>query len=466
MIEKIIKTIDEHKLIEKGDRIIVGLSGGPDSVCLLHVLHSLASRLNISIAAVHINHMLRGDESLEDELYAGELCKQLGISLHVARHDIKSISFKKKLSIEEAGREIRYEEYKSVADREGASKIAVAHNRNDQAETVLLNIIRGTGLEGLKGMDYKNGRIIRPLLDIDRKEIEDYCISKKLSPRMDSSNLENIYTRNKVRLDLIPRINDLFNIDVVTSINRMSLILSEDQSCLMEKAQDLYNKCVLKKEEKMVSLDLNKLQGCHPSIFKRVARLAVKDVRGSLKGIESVHIESIKDLGFSGKTVSQVHLPDSLRAARSYDVLKIYIEDKEKKAPLFNTPVNIPGTTRIDALDSTIESFIEKPPLNIEHFGNIGYNSLVQFFDYEKLKKGVHVRNRRNGDLFKPYKSTGTKKLKEYFIDNKIPRDIRGSIPVIAKDREIVWIIGYNTSDKFKVTENTKSVVKMVYKHN
>lgn len=466
MIEKIMKTIDKHRLIESGDRVIVGISGGPDSVCLLHILQTLANRLDISIAAVHINHMLRGDESLEDELYVGELCKQLDIPLHVARHDIKAISLKKKLSVEETGREIRYQEYELLAAREGASKIAVAHNRNDQAETVLLNIIRGTGLEGLKGMDYKNGRIIRPLLDIDRKEIEDYCISKMLSPRIDSSNLENIYARNKVRLDLIPYINDLFNMDIVKNINRMSLILSEDQNYLEKKAQDFYNGCVLKREDKMVLLNLKKLAKCHPSIFKRVARLAVREVKGSLKGIESVHIESIKNLGSFGRTGSQVHLPDNVRAAKSYNILKIYIEDKEKKAPFFDVPVKIPGITRIDALNSHVESFVEKAPLNIEHFDNLGYNSLVQFFDYEKLREGVCIRNRKNGDLFKPYKSKGTKKLKEYFIDNKIARDIRDSIPVVAKDREIVWVIGYNIGDKFKVTENTNSVLKMVYRCN
>ena len=182
MLDRILKTIASHKLVEDGDSVIAAVSGGPDSVCLLHALHALSARLNIKLLAVHINHRLRGAESEADEAYTRELCNKLGIYLHCRAFDILEISRNEGISLEEAGREARYREFELFADAAGAAKIAVAHNKNDQAETVLMNIIRGTGLAGLAGMEYKRGRIIRPLLDVPRCEIERYCAENLLSP--------------------------------------------------------------------------------------------------------------------------------------------------------------------------------------------------------------------------------------------------------------------------------------------
>ena len=225
MLDKVVEAIKRYKLIENGDKIVTGVSGGPDSVCLLHVLHVLAGKMNIKVFAIHINHMLRGSESDADEAFTREICSKMGINLRSLAFDINEVSRKERISLEEAGRETRYREFQRFADEIGAARIAVAHNKNDQAETILMNLFRGTGLQGLTGMDYIRGRIIRPLLSITRHEIERYCEENSLGYRIDSSNLKGDFTRNRIRLELIPEINKSFGTDLTESINRMALLL-------------------------------------------------------------------------------------------------------------------------------------------------------------------------------------------------------------------------------------------------
>ncbi|MFZ5987987.1 MAG: tRNA lysidine(34) synthetase TilS [Bacillota bacterium] len=463
MIDNIIKTIEKYKIIANGDSILAGVSGGPDSVCLLHILSSLREDMNIKVFAVHVNHMLRGAESDEDEKYVKDLCAKLSIPLKTEHIDIKKSAKERGLSLEEAGREERYRLFGSMADNIGADKIAVAHNKNDQAETILMNIIRGTGLDGLKGMDYIRGRIIRPLLDIKREEIENYCNVHRLNPRIDSSNLETVYTRNKIRLEVIPYINKLFDADIVHSISKMSELIKSDSDFIEQNMEELYNKAVKKIDDGEITLNLSVLSRYHMAAKRRVIRNSIKEVKGNIKGIENIHIENINDLIEGGKVGSELHLPGGIRVKKSYEILTVYLFKHRAPALDFDERINIPGTTVIKELKSVIEAWL----IDIEDvkgcktFQN---HSMTQFFDYNSLDEGINVRNRREGDKFKPLKSKGTKKLKEYFIDCKIPREIRDQLPLIARDKEVVWVIGYKISDKFKVTENTKRVLKLSYK--
>jgi tRNA(Ile)-lysidine synthase len=460
---RVLNTIKSHGLIEGGEGVVVGISGGPDSVCLLHVLHSLSLQLNLKLYAVHINHMLRGKEADEDENYVKGLCTKLGIPLFSESFDVARISKEKGVSTEEVGREIRYKFFYRIASEVGASIIAVAHNKNDQAETVLMNIIRGSGLDGLKGIEYKRDMVIRPLLDIERKDIEYYCTQHNLKPRLDSSNLESVYTRNKVRLDLIPRIESLFEVNITSSICKMSALIKDDIDFITNAALEHYEGCLRSAGKEEIRLDLAMLKRYHAAMQKRVVRQAVKSLKGDLRGIESIHVQHTVDLLQDGKTGAEIHLPDGIRVGISYGDFRVFFASSEKVAD-FDETISIPGKTYISQLKASLESFIENYASVVEHCSNIRYNSLVQFFDYEKLKKGINIRNRRDGDIFKPYKSNGTKKLKEYFIDNKIPRDERNTIPLVAIGKEVVWVVGYKISDKFKVTENTKVVLKLEYR--
>ncbi|RCX21027.1 tRNA(Ile)-lysidine synthase [Anaerobacterium chartisolvens] len=466
ILKMVADTVHRHDLIQNDESIVVGVSGGPDSVCLLHVLFQLADELHIrSIYAVHINHMIRGREADEDEEYVAELCKSMGVPLYSVSVDVKRISARKGISVEEAGREARYSEFKSFAERVGAEKIAVAHNRNDQAETVILNIIRGTGLEGLKGMEYKRDNIIRPLMDIGRVQIEEYCTANLLNPRTDSTNLKAIYTRNKIRKELIPSIDELFNTDITSGIVKMASLIKDDNNYIEQMALSLYNQCVIKKDLHGVELKISKTMQQHTAVRRRIIRRAIADVKGDLKGIENVHVQQVDNLINNGKTGSRLHLPHKLRIERSYDSVRVFINcDDSKIAEGFSYELVLPGKTSVDARHEYIDAFIfqreDAKKVNLD----TDRRPAVQFFDWDRIDGGINIRNRRKGDVFKPLKSNGTKKLKEYFIDNKIPRELRDEIPVIAKEREIVWVIGYKISDKFKVTENTKRILRLEYK--
>ncbi|HOQ37958.1 MAG TPA: tRNA lysidine(34) synthetase TilS [Acetivibrio sp.] len=466
MIDKVLDAIEKHKLINKGDGIVIGVSGGPDSLCLLHILYSLKDKMGLKLFVAHVNHMLRGDESLKDESFVGDICRKLNIVFESVHIDIGKLAKERGLSLEEAGRMERYRFFDSVADRYGAERIAVAHNKNDQAETVLMNIIRGSGLDGLKGMEYKRGRIIRPFLQIERAEIENYCREHGLEPRVDSSNLENIYTRNRIRLDLIPHIDSLFKTDIVKSIGRLADLVREDSSFIEEQIDKVYNNINIEVKESEATLNISEIKGYHIAVIRRIIRNIIKEIRGNLKGIESIHVDSITDLIENGRTGAMLHLPGGLRVLKSYEMLKIYMGEKEAGVPDFNKRVTVPGATRIDEINSSVEAFIIDEPKNIKDFNKAKSDSMVQFFDYDRLKDGINIRYRKDGDIFKPLGSVGTKKLKEFFIDSKIPRHIRDRIPLISKDKEIVWIIGYKISDKFKVTENTKTILKLIFKRD
>lgn len=461
MIKKTLETINSHNLISRGDKIIIGVSGGPDSVCLLHLLNSLKEKLGIILHAVHLNHMLRDEEAQKDEEYVAMLCGNLRIPLDIEHSDIRAVSTDKGISLEEAGREERYRLFEAAAEASGASKIAVAHNRNDQAETVLMRIIRGSGIDGLKGMDYKRGKIIRPLLDIKRDEIEKYCRFNDLKPRTDSSNLEKIYTRNKIRLDLIPHIDGLFNSDIIESLCRMAFLLKEDNDYIENCVNRIYNQYIKKGGKGEILLDAEKLSNSHDALKNRIIRNALKELKGDLKGIENIHISDIANLAHEGRTGSTICLPEGIRVRKSYGVIKLFYESSIEKSQ-FCIEISIPGITRSDGYEVSLHAeVIEKVNAASQYANPDG--SPVQFFDYDCTGLGINIRNRRDGDSFKPLKSNGTKKLKEYFIDEKVPREERAFIPLVARGSEIVWIVGFKISDKFKVTDNTKLVLKLQY---
>ena len=463
--QKVLDTIRTERLIEQGEGVVVGLSGGPDSVCLIHVLYSLSEELQNNLYAVHINHMLREDEAKADEQYASELCRELGNRISAVQVDVGAMAKARGLSLEEAGREARYGEFSRAAQSIGAAKIAVAHNKNDQAETVMMNIIRGSGAAGLAGMEYKRGNIIRPLLNITRDEIEQYCTQAGLAPRTDSSNLTQEFTRNRVRLGLFPYIQKNFGVDMVDSLCRLSTHVAQDNCFLDAYAHDAYEDTTRMRGTGVIELMADRLLLLDPAVRSRVFKLALIHTAGSSSGFSSIHYKSLSELVIRGRTGGQAVLPGGIRAVYSYGILKIFhsgIVDMKAQPVRFCKSLKIPGTVFIPELDAEITTSILLD-FNIDKYRSLGYNPFMQFFDYMKLNKGMNIRNRQEGDIFKPFLSNGTKKLKEYFIDNKVPREQRDRIPLLCTGHEVVWVIGDKISDKFKVTENTKSVIKIVY---
>lgn len=304
MKNKILETIKKYNLISKNDKIVIGVSGGPDSICLLHILSEIKCKLNFEIYVAHINHMIRL-EAEEETLYVHDFCKKIGIQCFIKRINVMEKSNLEKIGTEEAGRKVRYEFFEEVLQKVGANKIATAHNANDNAETVLMNIFRGTGTSGLKGIEpIRDEKFIRPLIECERCEIEKYCEDNNLQPKIDKSNFENIYTRNKVRNLIIPQLQEEFNPNIVKSINKLSKLASQENEFIENYCEEiLRNDLIINQEnledyDKKCSLILNlkKFNKLETVIKNRIIFLSIQKVLGNTQGIEKIHIDDIVKL--------------------------------------------------------------------------------------------------------------------------------------------------------------------------
>ena len=290
--EEVLKTIETYNLIEMNDKIVIGVSGGPDSICLLHVLYGLKEKLGIEIVVAHVNHMLREVADLETE-YVQNFCKKLGIQCYVKKADILEISKTQKKGTEEVGRQVRYDFFDEVAKKTNSNKIATAHNSNDRAETVILNILRGSGLSGLKGIEpIRDNKYIRPLINTDRQDIENYCNDNKLEPKYDKTNNENIYTRNKVRNTVIPYIKKEFNPNIIKTINRLSSLATEENEYLQAITKQEFENLLIEKTENII-LDLHKFNSLNLVIKRRLILYTINEVLHTTNGIEKVNIDDI-----------------------------------------------------------------------------------------------------------------------------------------------------------------------------
>lgn len=294
MEEKILEIIKRYNLIENGDKIVVGVSGGPDSITLLNILKNIKEKeiIKFNLVVCHINHMIR-EEAVSDEKYVEEYCKKNNIEFFVKRIKVEEMAEKEKIGTEEAGRKARYEFFNEILNKTNANKIATAHTANDNVETVLMNIIRGSGTLGLKGIEAKSGKLIRPLIECKRSEIEKYCKDENLNPRIDKTNFENIYTRNKVRNMLIPYIENNFNPNIIEAINRLSDLSKQENDFLEKLTKEAYEKILVEQKKNEIILDLNSFNSQEIVIKNRLVLYTINILFGTRSGIEKKHIEDI-----------------------------------------------------------------------------------------------------------------------------------------------------------------------------
>ena len=290
--EKVRKTIREFNLIEKNDSIVVGVSGGPDSMTLLSILLKLKEEFHLKIYVAHVNHMLR-ENAIKDEEYVKEFCKKNNIEIFIKKANISEIAQKEKIGLEEAGRNIRYNFFEEVLKNTKSNKIAIAHKLNDKAETIIMNTLRGSGVSGLKGIEAKRKKYIRPLIEIERYEIEKYCIENKINPRHDESNDDNTYTRNKIRNIVIPYIKNEFNPNIIKTLNRLSEIIKEEDEYVQSETEKIFKEILLTDEKNKIEFDPRKFNEQEKVIQKNLILLAIKKVKGSTQGIEKVNIDDI-----------------------------------------------------------------------------------------------------------------------------------------------------------------------------
>jgi len=295
MEQKVLNTIKEYKLIENGDRVVVGVSGGPDSISLLDVLNKLQKNriINFDIIVAHVNHQIR-EEADSDEEYVKKYCEKNQIKCYTKRIDVIKYANNNKMGLEEAGRKIRYDFFDEIFKKENANKIAIAHNKNDKAETIIMNIIRGSGISGLRGIEpIRDGKYIRPIIDCKRDEIEKYAEENKLNPRIDKTNFENDCTRNKIRNIVLPYIKNEFNSNIIETLNRMSLVAVETDEYIKKQVIEEYNRTKIEENLKMIVLDLKEFNSKEMLIRKKLLIYTISKVLGNSQNIEKVNVEDI-----------------------------------------------------------------------------------------------------------------------------------------------------------------------------
>ncbi len=297
MRDKVLNTINKYNLINDGDKVVLGVSGGPDSIAMLNILNDIKNdknlHMNFDIIVAHVNHMIR-EEAIDDQRFVENFCKKIGVSFYAKSIDVQKIANNKKIGTEEAGRNARYEFFDEILEKENANKIAIAHNKNDKIETIIMNMLRGSGIAGLKGIEpIKNNKYIRPLIECERFEIEEYCAKNGIEPRIDRTNFENVYTRNKVRNIVIPFIKQEFNPNIIQTMDRLSDLVKEEDEYLEKLVETKYNDYVEKEDKVQIIMNLKDFNTEEKVIKSRLLLYTISRLLGTTKGIEKIHIEDI-----------------------------------------------------------------------------------------------------------------------------------------------------------------------------
>lgn len=462
--QRVLGFIQEHQLISDGEKLVVAVSGGADSVCLIHILANLQEELKLKLHIAHLNHQLRGAESEADTSYVADLARQLAIPATMEKRDVKGYQARERLSLEEAAREVRYSFLAQVAGAIGAERVAVGHTRDDQIETILMHLIRGSGTRGLRGLQpatlWQSGvdslTIIRPLLEISHQETENYCHQHRLTPRLDASNLSLSPLRNRIRQQLLPLLES-YNPGVTEALLRTGRIAGDDIDFLDEQVTRLWDE-VARQEKKSIILDKKGFDQLPPTLKRYLLRALVERLLGSAKDIEMRHVEEMMSLATkaAGKRLS---LPGGLTFSVEYNRY-LLTSDLTALSPLpllkGEFPLNIPGETRLPGW--RVEATIIKQEEMSEK------DDFTAHLDLTKSGDRLMVRPRRRGDRFQPLGLAQPKKLGEFMIDAKIPNTWRGQIPIVCSEEQILWVVGWRLDERAKVSRDTKQVLRLEFK--
>ncbi|MHB8105754.1 MAG: tRNA lysidine(34) synthetase TilS [Dehalococcoidales bacterium] len=466
--QKVLTFINEKKLVSRRDKLVVAVSGGPDSVCLLYVLAGLRKELDIDLHIAHLNHQLRGENSAADAKYVTGLAKKLGIPATIASRDVKAYRKQRRLSLEEAARLVRYSFLADVAATVGATKVAVGHTADDHAETMLMHLLRGSGIKGLRGLaplsklNVSGGSltVIRPLLDLNREETVDYCRTHNLKPRLDASNLSTEPVRNKIRLQLLPLLRK-YNPQITQALLRLSHTTADDLDFIEVEARR-FKESILKIERNSVIIKKKDLLALHPALQRQILRFSIESLLGSLKDIEAGHIEDIIDAleKPAGKVIG---LPFGINFTIEYERYVLAPESLSLcPFPTLEgeTALKIPGKTLISGW--AINTVIEKKSAGKAWEDETGDFSAC--FDFNSVGKNLTVRHRLTGDRFQPLGMKQPKKLNVFMIDARIPQTWRRRIPLVCSDKEIIWVVGYRINERNKVRPDTKEILRLDFK--
>lgn len=507
--EKVFSFLEKYKMIQPGDKVILGVSGGADSVCLLFLLLEYQKKTAFEMLAVHVDHGIRGEAALEDAVYVEELCRQQGVAFRLERADVKGFSKAEKCSEEDAGRRLRYEAFRRAALEFGGTKIAVAHNAEDRAETMLLHLFRGSGLKGMRGIEpvredilqaeaipnerinsdsqrkaqesgfcqtnddspreawtepvcrmniVRRANVVRPILCLKRGEIEEYLRERGIPWRTDSTNGEDEYARNRIRHHLLPWAEREISGRVVEHMCRTADILSETEGYLAQQTKNALEDCTVRHitgditgctgMTGSVEIDVARFLAYHPAIQKRMILKLAEELSPTGKDISAVHVEAVLSL-FETEGNRRIDLPFGIRFVRQYG--------KVAAASASCSEVQEPGELPEPEFSRFLLSGGEEVPRN----------QYTKWFDCDKIKGPLILRFRQKGDYLTLSDGAGNmihKSLKDYMIGEKIPREQRDRIPVLADGSHVLWLAGYRISEYYKVDRNTKHVLQVKLK--
>lgn len=461
---KVKRFIEENKMLEKNDSVILAVSGGADSVCLYKMFVELKKDYNLNLMVVHVHHGIRGYEADRDMEFVWQMCEADGIKFRLVKRNVPAYAKEMGLSEEEAGRILRYEAFENMANELGEnSKIAVAHNMNDSIETFMHNLCRGTGIKGLSGILAVNGRIIRPVLCLKREEIENYIKENDFEYINDSTNFSNDYTRNKIRNEVIPYLKKNINGESDMHIYNVSKELKSISAYFDKVVKCLYEKAV-KKDSDRICIDMGLIADEDEYIESLLIRKVIENMAGKLKDITRIHISDVMDLKYkqSGKYIV---LPYNILVKREYNKIVFYKEDDINQGVLEENEAEIQSDGEYKFGENVYEVQIlevEKEGIDIESYEKILKSQQKMYtkcFDYDKIKFAVKIRYKAEGDYLVVNAAGNKKKLKTYFINEKIPSEKRGEIPLVCDGNHVIWVVGYRISEAYKVTSNTKKIL-------
>ena len=454
-LRKVKHTISRHQMISEGDSVIVAVSGGPDSVCLLHVLHELKNKLQIHLVVAHFDHGLRPAEDESETAFVRGLAESLNLPFETAKGHL--LAKRTRGSKEEVARNARYAFLEKVREKHKAQKIALGHNLNDQAETILMRLLRGSGASGLTGIPpCRDGSIIRPLIEIERPETENYLKAKKIAFVTDSSNLKTDYLRNKIRLELLPLLEQ-HQPQLVHLLGQTAEILRDEDEYLERIAETWLKKEVIRNPDNTFQLSTPSFLALPVALRRRVIRNGIGKVKKDLRRISWDHIEAVHRLAQAEKPQAALNLPGRLTVKRTYDHLIFSALDKRKPLP-FHYTLDDPGTYDLKEIGRSISVEEIKDRRGLRLRGS----AWTAFLDAEKLRFPLTLRPFKPGDRFIPFGMRGHKKLKDFFVDLKVPMEQRLSTPILCCDDAPVWVCGFRIDDRFKVTPETERVLKII----
>ncbi len=452
-IRKALSTIERNYMLVPGDRVGVAVSGGADSVALLHILRIATEKMNLELFALHLNHGIRGEESDRDQFFVKDLSESMGIPFESEMISIPDMLRERGGSLEDVCRDERYAFFERIRRKRGLNKIALGHTLNDQAETIIMRFLRGSGLEGLKGfLPVREGLYIRPLMDLSRGEIISFLEDKKSDFITDSSNNDVTYLRNRIRKRLIPDLRKSYNSRLEENIGHTAEILRLEDDFIGQSVAGIISEWRINKDN--ARIDLDRLKSLHPALLWRLVKVILEGHSRMKNGIGYLHVKAVVDLIYARGPSLSVNLPFNLTARREYDALIIGSDICSNDCPDFSYKVSIPGSVDIAETGKIMKldwaGLAEAEPCSDN----------TVFMDYNSIICPLMVRNLRPGDRIQPLGMEGTKKVARLMIDEKVPKMKRRLLPMLADNSSVLWVPGLRLSDRVKVTNVTEKVVK------